>query len=179
MIIGSRFRDDNNKEVMRLQHEVYGDALRIISGTCQKYTNLAHRILGDPWVSVIIDSYDHRTLQDSHDTIAAAWCSRCLLSLRQMELALDWKHAIAPDFQGHWLKWLEEEVRSWKDDPCLIQFVVRILENQNNPVGYRAEAYLNRALVFRYADVPWHQYIIDAVRRMTDAVQKDINEDED
>ncbi len=152
-----------------MQHDAYHEALGIIAGICQDYTNLAHRILGDRETGwEFMCRFDHRTLQDAHDKIAATWRSRCLLTVRQMELPIEREYVKAPDVRGHWLKWLGDEVRSWTHDPHLIQLVVTILENQNNPVGYRAEANLNRELVFRYGDVPWNQYIIDAVRKVLD-----------
>ena len=82
MIVGRCFHGDDGNDVMWLQHDVYNEALGIISGICQEYTNLAHRILdADPPRLETITSYDHRTLQRAHDTIAAAWRYRCLPSL--------------------------------------------------------------------------------------------------
>ena len=59
-----------------------------------------------------------------------------------------------PDFARHWLDWLLEEVRSWKDSPHLVRLVMQILTNQNQPVGYRAETALRYGLIDRYSDVP-------------------------
>ena len=161
MIVGKRFHGDDDNDVMWLQHDVYNEALGIISGICQEYTNLAHRILDDnPPRLEAITSYDHRTLQRAHDTIAAAWRYRCLPSLRQMELALDCEHRKCPDFAGHWLKWLEAEVSSWKHDTRLIRFVVTVVKNQNVPVGYLAENDLNLELLLRYEDIPWYQRVV-------------------
>ena len=163
MIVGSYFRGDSDKVVMWLQHDVYGEALRIISSICQEYTNFAHRILDDDWYERdLSDGFDHRILQDAHDTIAAAWRFRCLPSVRQMELPIDGDHEGTPNFVGHWLNWLQEEVRSWKDSPYLIRLVTRILRNQNKPEGYSAEADLKQELLAHYDDVPWEQSSIDA-----------------
>ncbi len=63
-----------------------------------------------------------------------------------------------PDFAGHWLGWLREEVRSWKYSPHLVRLVIQILANQNQPVGYRAEDALRCDLIARYNDVPWIEY---------------------
>ena len=65
------------------------------------------------------------------------------------------KEEAEPDLVGHWLRWLEKEVRSWKHSPHLIRYVVQILKNQNQPVGYRSEAALSCGLITRYSDVPW------------------------
>ena len=163
MIVSSLFQEDDGDDVMWMQHDVYNEALGIISGACQEYMNLAHRILDDDqhkWE--VITSYDHRTLQRAHDTIAAAWRFRWLPSLRQMEFPWDQGREGCPDFAGHWLKWLEEEVSSWKHNPLLIRLVVTIVQNQNVPVGYRAEGDLNVELLLRYEDVPWYQRVVDA-----------------
>ena len=164
MIVAGRFHEDDDVDVMWIQHDVYNEALGIISGICQEYTNLAHRILDDDlpkWE--IINSYDHRSMQRAHDTIAAAWRLRCLPSLRQMEFPLDGEPGEWPDFAGHWLKWLEEEVSSWKHHTPLIRLVVKIVQNQSVPVGYRAEDDLNVELLLHYEDVPWYQSVVDAV----------------
>lgn len=158
MIVSSLFQGDDGDDVMWIQHDVYNEALGIISGTCQEYMNLAHRILDDEQPKLeVIASYDHRTLQRAHDTIAAAWRFRYLPSVRQMEFPLDLEHGQCPDFAGHWLKWLEEEVISWKHDTLLVRLVVAIVQNQNVPEGYRAEDDLNVELLLRYEDVPWYR----------------------
>ena len=147
---------------MRIQQDVFSEALGIITGTCLEVTNFAHRILDrwEGWESV--ERFDHRTLQMAHDKIAAAWRFQCLPSLRQMELTHVQESKDKPDFAKHWLDWLREEIQSWKHNPYLIRLVVEILKNQNQPVGYRAEANLNWELIDRYLDVPWEQWIRDA-----------------
>ena len=193
MIVGPRFDGDGyiDTYVMWRQHDVYYQALGIIANTCQEYVQLAHSLIGDPskgWE--FINSFDHRTLQGSHDILAAVWRFRYEGEVRQMKLPgfrmcqyypcpwlmeggkldLDrlwggwncpisdcmWlKEEVEPDFVGHWLRWLEKEVRSWKHSPYLIRLVIQILQNQNKPLGYRAEDALHCDLVVRYSDVPW------------------------
>ena len=165
MWVGSCFRGDSDNDVMWVQHGVYHQALGIITGTCQEYMNFAHRILDDRWEEWdFITRFDHRTLQNAHDTIAAAWRFRCLDAAKQMELSFDKEPGGEPDFVSHWLNWLQGEVKSWKNSPYLVRLVVKILRNQNEPAGYRAEADLNWELVLRYGDVPWEQSRIDAAQ---------------
>lgn len=89
MIVGRRFDGDGHtdKWVMRQQRDVYGLALHIITDTCQEYAQLAHKLIGDPsedyW---FIYEYDHRTLQHSHDILAAVWRYRHENVVRQMQL---------------------------------------------------------------------------------------------
>ena len=173
------------------QHDVYYQALRIIEGTCQEFIRFAHGLIGEAgkgWVT--IDRFDHRTLQASHDLLAAVWRYRYEHKVRQMELPgfrpcrnylcplsgdvgevnLErlWKAGLCwrpncqrlagdeyPDFAGHWLDWLRNEVRSWEHSPYLIRRVIEILANQNKPVGYRAEDALRCNLMADYSDVPW------------------------
>ena len=63
--------------------------------------------------------------------------------------------AIDLDHMRHWLDWLNEEVQSWKHDLYLVRYVMKILTNQNQPEGYKAESELAWALVSRFGDVPW------------------------
>ncbi len=89
MIVGPYFDGDGcvDTYVMWRQHDVYYQALGIITGTCQEYIQLAHNLIGDAskgWE--FIDSYDHRTFQHPHDILAAAWRFRYENDVRQMEL---------------------------------------------------------------------------------------------
>ena len=197
MIVGPLFDGDGHIDghVMWRQHDVYYRALGIITNTCQEYVRLAHSLIGDPSTGwECINSYDHRTLQNSHDILAAVWRFRHENEVRQMALPVvrmcreflvcpyrtpggdlnlnglwgAWRCQISscprgpkeeePDFAGHWLEWLQNEVRSWQYHPHLIRLVVKILKNQNQPVGYRSEAALSCDLIARYSDVPWKHF---------------------
>lgn len=64
VIVSSLCQGDDGDDVMWMQHDVYNEALGIISGTCLEYINLDHRMLDDDqpkWE--IITGYDHCTLQ--------------------------------------------------------------------------------------------------------------------
>jgi hypothetical protein len=65
--------------------------------------------------------------------------------------------AIDLDHIRHWLDWLNVEVQSWKHDPHLVRYVMKILTNQNQPEGYKAENELTLALISRFDEVPWHK----------------------
>ena len=89
MIVGPRFDGDGHIDtyVIWRQHDVYYQALGIITNTCQEYVQLAHSLIGDPsqgWE--FINSYDHRTFQHSHDILAAVWRFRYESAVRQLEL---------------------------------------------------------------------------------------------
>ena len=89
MIVGSCFYGDGsiNTYVMWRQHDVYHQALGIITGICQEYMELTYRLIDDPTVSwEPIDYVDHRTIQHAHDILTVVWRFRYEKKLRQMEL---------------------------------------------------------------------------------------------
>ena len=167
MIIGTYFDGDDDDDAKLLQHNVYHSALRILTGTCEEYTILAHRILDARWDEwELTTSFDHHTLQHPHDIIAAVWRFRCLPGIRQIELPLDTAKVEEPDLQALWLQWLREYVESWRYQPYLIRFVIKILRNQNQPIGYRAETDLNWELLENlHGSVPWKRGLINAVEK--------------
>ena len=185
MIISTYFSGDNDEQTQLLQHDVYHDALRIIVRNCEGQARLAHMVLYDDWGERWNPSrgYDHRTLQTAHDFLAATWRFRHASWIGQYRLPLDslWDEE-PPDFAAHWLEWLENEVKSWNEisswfsgsddrNARLIRLVVRILENQNIPVGYRAEKKLAWELINRFDDVPWERRLADSVRSAYDALE--------
>lgn len=239
---------DRDIRIQWLQHDVYGEALDIITGSCQEHLRRAHTLLDDWEAWDYIDSYDHRTMQRSHDLLAAVWRFRHEFELRQLKLPIDGmtktkhsdvveefiektngflrKSAVSgrivsvgaysieiirndvpahelnnhyihnysrygysfvsrpqcpivfprqnikkgellvtddrsdfPGFIGHWLSWLRKEVESWVDTkPDRIRLVARILRNQNQPAGYRAEDDLSTSIINGNEDVPWINY---------------------
>ena len=164
VIVATRFDGDDDMHIQWLQHDVYGQALAIIADTCQRYEHFARAVLGDDqggWEP--IRSFDHRTLQHAHDILAAAWRFKHVLRLRQMKLPVDRKNEGEPAFINHWLTWLQEEVDSWIAAPYRVRLVVKILANQNEPAGYKAETDLSWDLLMGYYDVPWEQSLINAV----------------
>ncbi len=72
--------------------------------------------------------------------------------------------AIDLDHMRQWLDWLRNEVRSWKQDPHLVRYVMTILTNQNQSEGYKAESFLTCDLIERFDDVPWPRKWASAVR---------------
>ena len=163
MIVAGCFDGDSDEEVMWLQHDVFSQSVGIIAGRCQQHTRLAHRILGDRWDEWNpVDSFDSRTLSFAHDSIAAAWRYRSLPELRQLRLPVLDLTSERPDFVSHWLNWLRDELDSWWNHPELVRPVAQILGNQNEDIGFRAEADLNWELMLHYYDVPWKHSRTDA-----------------
>ncbi len=155
MIVGVFFEDDRDDALKWKQHDVYADALRIIVGTCREHVAFATslRQVGWPeqWQTEL--HFDHRTLQDAHDILAAAW--RHATSPAQTVLPLDGPPPRVTDRATNWLEWLRAEVRSWRDEPRLVALVLSILANQNQPAGYQADEELSERLCQRFPTVPW------------------------
>ena len=74
MIVGCSFDGDWDDRLKWEQHDVYGKALGIIVRGCRDHLNLAILLLQVQWPEgwESIPSIDHRTLQDTHDILAAA-----------------------------------------------------------------------------------------------------------
>ena len=131
----------------------------------------AHALL-DYWEGwEFIERFDHRTLQLAHDLLSAVWRFRYETKLRQYESQFEEQKALIeqprgdrPEFVGHWLNWLQEEVDSWVHDPERVRLVVTILRNQNQPAGYKAEAALHWDIMMGYSDVPWKRSVIHATK---------------
>ena len=103
MIVGKYFIGDTVDPLARMQHDVYHDALQIIQGQAIRQVEFALTVLGtdDPSVApklgveegdlvfafnthrtrvkgIGVLRVDHRTLQDLHDLLAAAWRFRVM-----------------------------------------------------------------------------------------------------
>jgi hypothetical protein len=156
VIVAKFFEGDNDEELAWKQHDVYHQGLRTIFETCNRLTRFARNLLGDSSTSLwgTIERFDHRTLQDAHDLLAAAW--RYRVDSRQGKFPFDPKFlSTDQSVEEHWLNWLRTEVQSWWENYFLVQQVQIILSNQNTEEGYVAEARLALELLRRFSDLPW------------------------
>ena len=168
MIVGSIFDGDVDKKLMWEQHDVYHRALGVIVTKCDHMAAFARKLLADDihngWGEH--GTCDHRTLQQAHDLIAAAWRYRFAPSDRVFPFAEENPEFSADYSQMHgWLHWLNEEVDGWIDAPHLVRSVQLILTHQNDDAGYRAEDQLFKDLVRHFQDVPWKKMVLDACQR--------------
>ena len=152
------FEDDVDMEVAGKQHDVYGQALRIIVSQCNVYAEFARRLLDDAdhaeWGT--IERFDHRTLQRAHDLLAAVW--RFRHDCRQLLLPfVDTVEDPLDEAQALWLDWLRREIAGWIEHPDRVRLVQLILTNQNKPLGNMAELQLALNIIDWFADVPWHR----------------------
>lgn len=153
MIVSDRFNCDD-MALPWAQHDVHGDALGIILGGCRSHFVNACRIVAD---EAALDRWhpdksnvDHRTMQDAHDLLAAAWRFRVRPPQPSLlELESD------PSEMGAWLQWLRTEVAGWNAHPDLVRLVLTIVTDQNADAGYAAEDELTSLLRARFCVVPW------------------------
>jgi len=154
LIVGRYYDGDGDMDLAWKQHDVYGQALGIISSTCNRYAAFAKALLEDTghndWGK--IDRFDHRTLQDCHDLLAAAW--RFRNDSCQGKLPFEDAEDSVPA-ESRWLDWLRKEVSGWIDHPHLVRSVQLILTNQNQLTGYIAESQLCLDTMSCFPDVPW------------------------
>ena len=160
------------QEYIRLAHSLIGDS----SNGWGSINRFDHRILQrshDILAAVWRFRYENEVRQMELPGFSACQHYACPWRMKGGEMDLDklwggWKCPVPgcnwlkveeePDFIGHWLTWLQEEVLSWKYSPHLIRLVMKILTNQNKPVGYQAEDALRCGLIDHYSGVPWKRY---------------------
>ncbi|MGB3408800.1 MAG: hypothetical protein WBA67_15050 [Jannaschia sp.] len=162
MICAPAFDDDDADDLRTVQEDVYGTALRVIVTLCNSASG---RFRPDPeetrptdWGKV--ERFDHRTLQNAHDLLAAAWRYR-----RKITLAPDRSFWPSQPPSSNWLSWLQAEIGAWQEQPHLVRGVLRILSHQNVKKGYAAEARLALDIMARFDRVPWHDRKRDAHER--------------
>jgi hypothetical protein len=136
------------------QHDIYKHALSIILQECRVHFVKAYQIAGG------LDSFklwspdqstDHRTLQNSHDILAAVW--RFQNSPPQPSL---FKENFSIPSMDKWIEWLHAEVHSWLSDPDIVRLIALIIKNQNNEKGYEAEDQLDSILRRKFHEVNWN-----------------------
>lgn len=162
MIVGSYFDGDDDGALAWKQHGVYGRALGMLVQTCNRYAIFAKKLLEDTghgdWGAII--EFDHRTLQLSHDLLAAAW--RFRICPRQGTLRFVDGEVHTPD-EALWLDWLRHEFQGWIDHPHLVRLVHVILTNQNQLDGDVAESQVCLRIMNLYPEVPWARDLRDAL----------------
>lgn len=153
MIVGEMFEEDDMDVAWR-QHDVYHAALGVIVNGTNVFVRTARHVLKDQqhpsWGHV--ELIDHRTLQAAHDILAAAWRWRFL---RVEHGLLREKQDDTVALESTWLAWLRGEVLAWINEPEIIRLLQIVMSNQNEPVGYAAEAKLGVVLIDRFTEVRW------------------------
>ena len=161
MIVAPLFEGDDDDEVALKQHDVYGHALAVIVSTCNRHVRFARAVLNDAdhpgWGTV--EDFDHRTMQNAHDLLAAAW--RFRHDFRQSSLPFESENP-REKVQTLWLDWLRREIADWTTKPGLVRSVQLVLTNQNKPAGYVAEGQLCLDILDWFSEVPWKPSLREA-----------------
>ena len=154
VIVGRSFEGDDDDFMKWRQHDVYGDALRIIVSSCKAHSENAAALLQTtlPAGWQLGPTFDHRVLQGCHDILAAAW--RCEANSAQGVLTLE-RQLVYHDDVTRWLRWLQGQVAAWNTKPHLVRLVMTALANQNTVPGYAAETTLSESLKNWFNNVPW------------------------
>jgi len=157
MIVGRMFEGFDDLEIAWRQHDEYEAALNVISTSCNDLAIFAHDLLKvttEPkWGT--ITKFDHRSLQGAHDLLAAAWRYEFLNPTPRLPLLPENQDFRSGPADMAWLEWLRGELTSWIKAPLLVRLVQNILTNQNQPLGYAAEAKLAIEILDRFPAVPW------------------------
>ena len=156
-MVGEMFYGDGDMEVMAAQQDVYRHALQTIVSGCQDHIRRATQLLltSTPASAAFlsITQFDHRTLQDAHDILAAAWRFEAKVN-DEPDLFAAVEDRV-PRATMEWLSWLRDEIERWSDSPALVRAVAEILTHQNTDTGYWHEDMLHIALFDRFFTVPW------------------------
>jgi hypothetical protein len=154
MLVTRKFDGDNDEALKWQQHDCYGEASGIIAGGCLRHYESALRVTGQYTTGIakqleaLRQSFDHRTLQDAHDFLAAWW---------------RWRHhrhepylaGMEPATVQGWLMWLRHEAGGWPAHaPDVVLQVAWVLLHQNTDKGYLAEDGLQSALRLHYNGMP-------------------------
>jgi hypothetical protein len=170
VIVAPLFEGDADEGLMAMQHDSYHSAISRLLDAHNRFAHFIAAVTGDgvfTWAA--ITSCDHRTLQDAHDILAAAW--RYRTDIRQPPLPIQ-RDSATYDLATTWLKWLHAELEGWFEAPYLVRQLHEVLSRQNTPLGDAAEVRMAYTLIFdRFPDVPWLPEAKAAASREAEQVQ--------
>lgn len=157
MIISKFFDDDDNALLKGIQHDSYGHSLDLLYRVAKEQYIIADLILqtNHPNISLLteVKAFDHRTLQDTHDTLAAVFRYRNQ-NLEQLEL-FDRAGDESSRYLRLWSDWLRSELSSLKSESAFIRNIVEAVIYSNKDKGYAAEDRLQRFLFSYYEVNEW------------------------
>ncbi|WP_440824292.1 hypothetical protein [Psychrobacter cryohalolentis] len=112
MIVGTKFQGDSTR-IAKIQHDVYGKALRIIVNFASAKHREAERVVAfRPELSDLrdeLDSFDHRTLQWLHDRMAASFRMEYCLNADLFTYVIPDPHTPA-EITTFWFEFLRKEL---------------------------------------------------------------------
>jgi hypothetical protein len=151
MWVGTEFPGDTNQTLKDVQFRLYGEMLvRLYNRPRDRYLDACRLVQIDTDLATRLrsmDGFDHRTLQDVHDLIAA-WFrySQDDRGLRLGETEETFRDRLATE----WRTFFEEEVERLTTDDEIARAVLTAAAFGNTDRGYAAEAQLREFLKERY-----------------------------
>lgn len=153
MWVGTEFPGDTNEVLKDVQFRLYGEMLvRLYNRPRDRYldacrllqieTDLATRLRS-------MDGFDHRTLQDIHDLIAA-WFRFSRDDRGQLRLG-ETEEAFRDRLAAEWRTFFEEEAGRLSTDDEIARAVLTAAAFGNAGRGYAAKAQLHEILKDRYS----------------------------
>ena len=146
------FSNDSNAVLKNVQFELYGEMLvRLYSLPRDQYLSACQLVQAETDLAVRLrsmESFDHRTLQGTHDVIAA-WFRLChddRGQLRLGETLVTYPERLALD----WREFFEAEIRSLTSDHVFTRGILVVTAYDNTERRYAAEAQLRTILIVRY-----------------------------
>lgn len=151
MNVIKKFKGDNDNRLAWMQHDYYHAALCVI----YKVVALALPDINLP------RSYDHRTVQNSHDIFAAAFRYDFSQASGYEQIVEDEilgktlytnQEKSEPIIMDEWLNWLRKSLI----DECIIhQLLCNVYQNQNRAEGYHFEDELEALILKKFDHIPW------------------------
>ena len=158
MIVGLDFQGDTCDSVKRMQHDEYGRVLGLLFSLARDQFVAAHRDENPPPPELApiraMRDFDHRTLQWTHDRIAARFR---FTHEPKLPLQDQWGFNLGA-IRQHWFSFAREEIARLVAKPGFSQAVVTAAFWENKPSGYQAEDFLYSFLKSEYSDMPWINY---------------------
>lgn len=151
MIFRIEFEGDDNEELKDAQNRLYGWAVRWIVDHAWEHYRYAEEVQGLPedkklpgleWMAKFnVSSFDHRTVQETHDILAAGYRQVHKMGEKHWEEKGDGKA-----LEDGWDSCVRSETRRWMSDPFIVRAIVTATQYANKSEGLAAERALARYL---------------------------------
>lgn len=156
MIVGTCFPGDDNDALKWVQHDAYGPVLHYwFERSRTRYLD-AERLLNTRTALgeriAAIDSFDHRSVQDAHDVMAAHF--RRDIFTPQPDLFAPEAPRTTAYMADQWWEFVRKEVASLVNEPTITRLFLEACVRQRDSLGTGANAALTDALRARYDILP-------------------------
>jgi hypothetical protein len=159
MIVASMFEGDDDTHLMWLQHDVYHDALGIITANVKTLHNFVMQYTKSELVA-FSETYDHRRLQGAHDIWAAQY--RFYKGDAQIPLPLNGEtqpDAFDKAVVDNWRAWLKETCRDLVYDPYVARLICNLGMQSDSELANNWEAHLSFLLLEPLDSIPWKAHV--------------------